>query len=124
MIFINFPPALTRIFEGEKSYEASCLSDLIIVDEEEESNEKENAIPIIQHHLFNILKERKYSSICSCMLREIDEFDSLVELYFQVPRYSIAPDGMELDERLVTYCGVIRYKVINDLNLEDLFNLN
>lgn len=104
MIYIVYPPTLTRNFEGETDIVPSFLHELYI---DEGNEEGKDILESIRDASFQILQSHKYSSIVNFMTHQIG--DDLANIHFQVPKYAIDMDRMEPDSRLISYYGTVRF---------------
>lgn len=104
MIYVVYPPTLTRNFEGETDIVPSFLHELYI---DEGNEEGKDILESIRDASFQILQSHKYSSIVNFMTHQIG--DDLANIHFQVPKYAIDMDRMEPDSRLISYYGTVRF---------------
>ena len=115
MIFVQYPPTLTRNYNGKVTQVPSFFTELFI----EETNEDVDILESIKNSSVLILKEHKYSSILNFTIYEVD--NEIANVHFQIPAYSIMQDSMELDYTPVSYYGTIRFNQtdgsISDLQL-------
>lgn len=114
MIYVTYPPALIRNFEGEIDIIPSFFTKLYI---DETNEDGKDILESIRDASFQILQSYKYPSIVNFMIYQIGE--DLANIHFQVPKYAIDIDRMEPDERLMSYYGTIRFfqsdEIISDI---------
>lgn len=116
MIYVAYPPTLTRNFEGETDVVPSFFTELYI---DETNEDGKDILESIRDASFQILQLYKYSSIVNFMVHQIGE--DLANIHFQVPKYAIEMDRMEPDERLISYYGTVRF-FQSDETISDIQN--
>lgn len=116
MIYVAYPPTLTRNFEGETDIVPSFFAELYI-DEANESGK--DILESIRDASFQVLQSHKYPSIVNFMVHQIGE--DLANIHFQIPKYAIDMDRMKPDSRLISYYGIVRFFQSNE-TLSDIQN--
>lgn len=111
MIVVQYSPTLIRNINGQEDIVPSYLSELYLPDDEDD------IISAISKVSFNILKENKYTQIQNFIVQDLG--NDIASVHFQVPKYSIEQDGLEYDEQMISYYGVIRYGKVEG-GIEDL----
>lgn len=113
MIVVQYPPTLTRNFQGDCSI-VPCYFTELYIDESGEGDK--DILESIRDASFQILRTHKYPSIFHFMVNDLG--GDLASIHFQIPKYSIEQDSMEPDERSISYYGVVRYGRVEG-NMED-----
>ena len=116
MICVQYPPTLTRNFQGKIDI-VPCFFTELFIDETTENNKE--ILELIRDASFKILQNHKYSSIINFSVYEIN--DELANIHFQVPKYAIDIDKMEPDETVMSYYGTIRFGQ-TDGTVSDILN--
>ena len=116
MIYVVYPPALTRNFEGRTDIVPSFFTELYI---DETNEDGKDILESIRDASFQILQSHKYPSIVNFMVYQVGE--DLANIHFQVPKYAIDMDRMEPDERLMSYYGTVRFFQSNE-TISDIQN--
>lgn len=104
MIFVQYPPTLTRYFEGKVDIVPSFFTELLI---DESIEDEKEVLELIRDFSFQILRDYKYRSICNFMVHQVG--DDLANIHFQIPKYAIDMDRMQPDSRLISYFGTVRF---------------
>ena len=115
MIYVAYPPTLTRNFKGKTQQVPSFFTDMYI----EETKEDCDILESIRDASFQILQSHKYPSIFHFMITEVG--DDMANIHFQIPAYAIEQDSMNPDDTPVSYYGTVRFfqtnETISDLQL-------
>lgn len=107
MIFVQYPPTLTRNFKGYCSQVPCFFTDMAI----EEVYEDCEVLEYIRDASLQILQMHKYPSIFHFSIRELGE--GIASIHFQIPAWAIEQDSMEPDDSAISYFGVISFVQID-----------
>ena len=107
MIYVAYPPTLTRNFRGTTRQVPSFFTDMYI-----EETKDCDILESIRDASFQILKTHKYPSIFHFMVTEVG--DDMANIHFQIPAYAIEQDSMNPDDTPVSYYGTVRFFQTNE----------
>jgi hypothetical protein len=102
VIYVAYPPTLTRNFRGSTDIVPCFFTDMYI-DEIQDCD----ILETIRNASFQILQAHKYPSIFHFMIHQIG--DDMANIHFQIPACSIEQDSMNPDYSPVSYYGTIRF---------------
>ena len=108
MIYVAYPPTLTRNFKGKIQQVPCFFIDMYI----DETVKDYDILESIRDASFQIIQAHKYSSIFHFMITKVG--DDMANIHFQIPVHTIEQDSMNPDDTPVSYYGTVRFFQTNE----------